>query len=72
MEIENFFVDGGRRKWLDGGQEPSKTHPLGFFINEKIKFLNLGVNNIQVPHKVRVRLRLAALALGPPPISDPS
>ena len=46
LEIGNLFVKGDLRKGLEGGQEPSKTHLL--FIQQKIKFLNLLIDNTQV------------------------
>ena len=45
LEIENFFVAGGQRKGLEGGQEPSKTL-LGFFYKRENKSSNVRVDNI--------------------------
>ena len=48
LEIEFFFVEGGLRKGLEGGQEPSKTL-FHLFNQQKIKILNLPRDNRQVP-----------------------
>ena len=48
LEIEIFFVEGGLRKGLEGGQEFSKTfHSL--FIQQENKFLKSVHNNREVP-----------------------
>ena len=44
LEIEIFFVEGGKLKGLEGGQEPSKT-PSDFFSNKKIRIENVLTDN---------------------------
>ena len=44
LEIEIFFVEGGLRKVLEGGQEPSKTF-LHLFNQQETKISNVVVDN---------------------------
>ena len=69
MEIEKFFVEGGRRKELE--RIKRLLNPPRFFITQKLKIENVHPDNRQVPFILLVlfsfyfqyNLRIVLLAL---------